>query len=334
MRITQKDLAKALNISSATVSRALQNSSEIGTATRRKVHRLAKERNYRPSQIARSLVMKKTHTVGIIIPFYSSVFYGELAEGIQRCLRMHGYLGIVLTANTPEQEKEVLHSLFSRNIDGLLCGSLESEQLSFLRNEQIPFIFYNRTGDEDVDYVEIDRLEGGSLLTRHLLAHGYSDIAFLCLFSDLDKKFIGFRQELRSNGIQINPEWIIHGPSYMETGYEGMQKLLSLKKKPRAVFAANDAAAIGAIHAIRKTGLRVPDDIAVVGFDNIKEGRFIDIPLTTVSQMDSSLPEQMVESLLDKIEKHDGSRVHIELHPKLVIRESCGHHLSLKEEKL
>jgi DNA-binding LacI/PurR family transcriptional regulator len=335
--MTQKEISKILGVSVATVSLALRDSPSIKNETRSRVKKLAAAMDYRPSEIARSLSLKKSWTVGLIISSFSLPYYSQLVEEIQQHLKKVNYLGIALTEGYRkgyiENRRYAVDTFIKKRVDGLICGKLDYQEFLSLKKANIfPLLFEEPNNGIDIDFVSVDRYKGAYMAVEHLIKLGRRKIAFLCLTNKQEGRFMGYKDALFYHHLPLKKEWVIEDYGLYETGYKGMEKLLSLKEKPDAVFAKNDAAAIGAIKAIQASGLNVPEDIAVVGFDNIEEGKYLNVPLTTVEQPKGKIAEKLVEIFLDRLsETENGDTTHkILITPRLVIRDSCGYTLKNK----
>lgn len=323
---TQKQIAELLSVSVSTVSLALRNSPKIKKATRERVVNLAQRLGYRPCEIARSLVAKQTRTVGVILPDIAHSFAAELAEAIQRHLRTKDYLGLILSPKGGVEQQDCIETILRRRTDGLIATRLSEEGLLAVKQAGVPTVLFNASSPElDMDIVRTDALQGATLMMEHLISLGYKRLAFLCLANKNEGRYIGFIEALNRHRLVVKPEWIIVGLGYHKTGYEGMQRLLALPERPEAVLAMNDLAAIGAMKAVKDKGLTVPDDIAVVGYDNVVESEYAG--LTTVDQPKDEIARSLTEVLLERIEKQDlqsNPRKHIVIPARLVLRESCG----------
>ena len=320
--ITQKEIARLLNLSTATVSLALSNCEKVKLETRRKVKELAERLNYTPCDIARSLVLQKTWSVGLIIPSFSITYYNEFAEAIQRKFKDKNYLTIILSADASEK-RETISILLKRKVDGLILPRIDIDELYWLQQGTIPCVFYEKMeGIDNIDCVYVDKFKGGYKATEHLIKSGYKKIGFLC--STGEDRTKGYIEALIDYGLKVNKEWIVSGFGFFEDGYRNAKEILKVREMPEALVCMNDISAIGAIRGFQEEGVKVPDDIAVVGFDNIKEGRYFTPSLTTVEQPVEEIADKVVEILVDRIEGRDRETRKVVIEPGLIIRESCG----------
>jgi len=320
--ITQREIARLLNLSTATVSLALSNSEKVNLETKKRVWEVAEMLNYTPSEIARSLVLQKTQSIGLIVPDFSVTYFNEFMEKIQNKLKEKNYLTITLSANISER-KEAIKVLLKRRVDGLILPFINIDELYWLQQNSIPFVLYDRIeGVDNVDYVYVNKFNGGYKATEHLIKTGYRKIGFLCARDEERTK--GYIEAIIDYGLKINKEWIIPGLGFFEGGYKGAKEILKKREKPEALVCLNDISAIGAIKAFYEEDIKVPDDIAIVGFDNIKEGRYFIPSLTTVEQPVEEIADEIVKILIEKIEKGSKEVQRKVIEPKLIIRESCG----------
>jgi len=327
--MTQKEIAEALDLSVPTVSLSLKDSPIIKKETRERVKNLARLTNYRPNLNARGLLSGRTMTIGIIFPSFQP-FHAELAEKLHFCLKKHGYVGIFFPAGNIEEYREAIEILLSRKVDGIISGAPhEEEEVLKLKEESTPVVFHEMQ-HVSVDCVNVDKYRGGYLATSHLINLGHKKIGFIGMPTErVEDRFAGYRDALKQHNLPLEKKWVIPGWGLREIGYEGMKTILALKDRPTAVFALTDMAAIGAMRSIFEAGLKVPEDFAVVGFDNLEESRYPDVALTTIDQPRKEAAEKLTELLLDRIKNgNKGASRQIIIEPKLVIRESCGYFLN------
>lgn len=322
MKTSITDLAKILDVSTATVSLALNDSPLVKKETKERVKTIASRLNYRPSEVARSLVMKQTKTVGIVSMDAFSPFYHQLDMQIQKELRGHGYLGIVFNSDNCES---AVNTFIERRVDGIIASYLPAEAIVAVKNEKIPLVLNNMKPDVPVDYVIVDKYKGGYMAAEHLIKLGYRDIGFVCAVNETDGRIIAYRAALRDHRIPVRQEWIGQGHGYYRNGYEVMKKMLALPERPRAVVCLSDVAALGAMRAAGEAGLKAPDDLAIVGFDNIEESEFGYVPLTTIDQPKQEIAQKAVELFLWRLNNPLGENYkEVVVEPKLIIRDSCG----------
>jgi len=330
MAVTLKDLAKALNLSISTVDAALYNRPDISVATRKRVRAMVQEMNYRPNLVARSLVTRKTHVLGVVVPDLSRSFFTEVTKGIDHVASMSGY-NILLcnTGEDPAREDEQVRTLVGKQVDGLILASAHPQGSTGLRDELancgIPCVLVDRFFP-DLPFVGGDDVQIGRLATEHLIQQGYRNIAHLRgpNVSTAIGRLEGYLKALSDHGLRPRNDCIVEASYHGESsGFKAMRKLLRVLPAADAVFAASDPIAIGALDAITEAGLRVPEDIGLVGVGNHRYGQYLRVSLTTVDQNRLEIGKQATLLLLELIEgKIDRSPRLTLLKPKLVPRES------------
>ncbi len=323
--MTQKEIARLLNVSVGTVSMALNDSPVVNPGTKAKVREFARMARYRPNLNARSLLFGRTFTIGVLVCDMLNPFYAGIIEEISLCLKKKNYLSIFVPARTEKESDDALEMLLNRKVDGvILISYLPLEKLVRLKEEGVPIAAYNR--NIPVDCVDGDKYGGGLQATEHLIKLGHTKIAFIGISDESETRFTGYKDALHRHGLTLEKNWLIKGTGSVETGYGGIRKILSQKNRPTAVFTFNDMVALGVMSASTNAGLSVPDDLAVVGFDNLRDTPYWQVPLTTVDQPKEKIARLLVETLLNRIENGKEERDLTEkiVATKLVIRESCG----------
>ena len=336
---TMKRIAGELGVSITTVSKVLNNRDDIGQATRARVLAKVAELGYQPNAVARSLTLRRTHTLGVVIPDLMHSFFVEVIAGFETVASARGY-GILLCSSSedPAKERQELEMLRQRQVDGILLGSASAagntDLLQQLTSLGVGLVMIDRDDHPDVscDRVVTDDEQVGRLATSHLLAQGRRAIAHITGTAVVHarRRATGYRAALRDAGIKIQPDWIVRGGFKEANGYQGMQKLLALPRASRvdAVFAANDPSAIGAMKAIWDAGLRVPDDIAVIGAGDIALGDMLRVPLSTVSWSREEQGKAAADLLLERIEGATrgvpAPPRRLVISPRLVVRRSSG----------
>jgi LacI family transcriptional regulator len=331
MAVTLKDLAKSLNLSVSTVNAALYNRADISSATRRRVQDLARAMNYHPNLVARSLKLKKTFVLGVVVPDLSRFFFAEITKGADAIASAHGY-NIVL-CNTEEdlaRERAQIATLISKRVDGLIVASAHPAESKgtpeHLTRSGIPLVLVDRFFP-GANFVGNDDDMIGYLATKHLIEQGYRRIAHLSVPTVLTgkRRIGGYLKALREFGIEMRPEYIREAQFYDEsTGYRAAKRLLQTPPYPDAFFAASDPIAVGALEALRKSGRRVPEDAGVIGVGHHYYDRYLRVPLSTVDQNCIEMGQRAASVLLDLIEKpRDRKKPRVILvDPKLIVRES------------
>jgi LacI family transcriptional regulator len=330
MAVTLKDIAESLDVSVVTVSKVLRNQGKISAATRERVLRRAKQLNYQMNWVARSLVTRRTFTIGLLLPEFTHPFFAEIARAAAQTLRPHGYH--VITSyfdEDPALELSEADALLARQVDGLIIASSQPlNQLDmFLRIKarDVPYILVDRPIQGlDACFVGADNVAIGKLATEHLIAQGCIRIGHLRgpAMVIASERLDGYRRALQKAGIRPNAQYVVDGGRDDVTGYMAMQELLQVRPLLDGIFCFNDPVAIGASKAIREAGLRVPEDIALVGAGNVHYSDQLAVPLTTIDQATNQVGIRAAELLLERIgQKRPRART-VLIPPTLVERES------------
>lgn len=335
-RVTIKEIAYELGLSQMSVSRALNNQPKVSEKTRKKVLKTAQKLGYTPNHIAKSLVLKKTYTLGIIIPEIANTFYSEVLRGVEEITSKLGY-EYMLTHSSEDVEKEIraIKTLERKRVDGMLFSIAQAatnyETYRSLLKKGYPVVFFDRIvgGSIDASSVSIDDENSAKNITEHLIKHGYKNIAHLYGSKRLSigrGRYKGFISALEESGLTIREELIVKSGFHVQGGYYAMQQILSLssKKLPRAVVAVNNLSAFGAIRAIKEHGLKIPEDIAIVGFWDDVTTELIDPPLTTVNQPAYEMGKCAAKLLLKQIDEGAKESESVILDTEIIIRRSCG----------
>lgn len=336
---TIRDIAARAGVAPMTVSRAINENGYVSSEARERILQAVKELDYHPNGLARSLKRRRTQVVGILLPDIGHPFSAELGKHLEETFLARGYTSFISTSQrSVEREQAALNAFFDHRVDGIVVATLETragnDALLRLVNRGVPTVVVGRTLHHDnVDQVNADHWKGGHEMVSHLVALGHRRIAFIGAtvpMSTSVARFQGYVDGLREHDCVLSPDWII-GPEDLESpafatqeeGYEGMRKLTGLSDRPTAVFARNDAVAMGALSAARDLGLSIPGDIAIAGFDNLPISAYTSPPLTTVNQPTAVLGHRAAEYVLDRIEGRAGSeRRDLRLDCEVVVRES------------
>lgn len=312
---TIKDIAKHLNISASTVSRALRDLPDVKPATMKAVKQLAKEWNYQPNLIAQGLVKKRSYNIGVIIPDFMIHFYAEALSGIYKVANESGYNVMVCqTDETYENELKSLRTLVSSRVDGLLVAiSKETDNFNHLNSlnlKKTPLVVFNRvSNDIAASKVVFDDLESGYKATQHLIDCGCKYIVHISgpmnLQLSIDRRD-GYKNALRKYKIEIDEELIVSCDFSLKGGKEAMEKILQTNKRFDGVFTVCDAAAYGAMTVLKNRGRKIPEDVSIIGFTNEPFAELIEPSLSTISQPSYEIGETATHLLLKHIEnKHE-----------------------------
>ena len=331
---TMKRIARDLGVSITTVSKVLNNREDIGHATRARVLARVAELGYQPNAVARSLTLRRTHTLGVVIPDLMHSFFVEIVAGLESVARGRGYGLLLCSSNEdPAKERAEIDMLRQRQVDGIVLASVNAsgntDLLQRLRAQNIGLVMIDRDDHPAVkcDRVVTDDVEVGRLATSHLLEQGRTAVGHIAgpAIAHARRRVEGYRLALKQRRVRARPEWLVRGGFMERDGYRAMKALLTLKPRVDAVFAANDPSAIGAMKAVWEAGLRVPEDIAIVGAGDIALGDLLRVPLTTVGWSRDEQGKRAAELLLARIspEPCDDFRS-VVIAPHLIVRRSSG----------
>jgi LacI family transcriptional regulator len=334
---TIKDIAKQLNISISTVSRAMRNAPDVNADTRKAVMALSEELSYQPNKLALSLKQKQTHNIGVIVPNLDYVL-ATMVKGIDEVALEAGYTVMVCQSNE-SFGREIVNTrrLLDSLVDGFII-SVSSETKVFdhfkkIREKQMPMVVFDRvTPDLVAPSVRIDNMDGGFQATEHLIEQGYKRIAILAGPKNLgisNSRLEGYINALKKYKIKPDPDLIIHCDFNQDYAFVATQELLSMKKRPDAIFTISDRMAIGAMLAIKEKGLSMPQDIGLVGFNNEPVTRLVTPAISSVDQPAFELGKIAAKLFIETVHNNeDMSHVEEVLKPKLYIRESSQRILS------
>lgn len=328
---TIKDIAKTLKISTSTVSRALRNAHDVNTKTRTAVLALSEELSYQPSRLALSLQQKQTHTIGVIVPNLDYVM-ATMVRGIDEVALEAGYTVMVCQSNESFGREMVnTRRLLDSLVDGFIV-SVSSETKVFdhfkkIQQKGMPMVVFDRVSSDLVaPKVKLDNAEGGCLATEHLIEQGYKRIAVLAGPKNLtisNDRLEGYLKTLKKHKLKPNEEWIIHCNFNQQDAYETTVDLLKRKQRPDAIFTISDRMAIGAMLAIKERGLKMPNDIGLVGFNNEPVTNLVTPSITSVEQPAFDLGKAAAKLFIEQMH-HDEDLTGTEkiLKPRLIVRES------------
>jgi LacI family transcriptional regulator len=338
-KLTIRDIARMAGVSHTTVSRVLNDDPRVAQETRKRIVRVVEEVGFKPDPRARSFVLRKSRLIGLEVVDIGTPFCAELARGIEDQAHQEGYNVIFCsTDEKPERLENFVNLMTGVGTDGLIFTSsrLHEPLVERLVDDKFPLVLINRKmKGEAFNYVVLDNFQGAYDITEHLIHIGYRGLAIIdgpLTVSTGSERLKGFQAALKDHGISLGQDFILHGPWSRMTGYTSAKRLLETKKRPEAIFGASDNIALGVIDAVEEMGLRIPDDIALVGFDDTDFASISRINLTTISQRKYEMGQLGVQILIDQIEGKTDNCIHkIVLEPRLIIRESCGARLRNKE---
>ena len=329
MPTTLEDIARALNVSKMTVSRAINNHPEINQDTRARILEVAQKMNYRPNQFARALTTSRSFLIGIVVPDLMHSYFSEICRGVESKARPSGYQNLICsTDEEPRKEMDEIEALLSRTDGLIVASSLASQEAKFYREllrDNARIVLIDRLLEGlNCSNVVTDDIEVGMLATNHLIKLGHREIGHLrgTNVSTSIKRFEGYSRALSEAGLKLSS---IRDCGYTESdGYQAMKVWIADGELPTAIFAANDPAAIGAMSALYDAGIKVPDDVAIVGAGRIHYGDMLRVPLTTVSWSTTEMGQVAADLILEAIDSEKNQYRQVIVKPELVIRASCG----------
>jgi LacI family transcriptional regulator len=328
---TIKDVAREAGVSIATVSRVFNDSAVVSEATRQAVRAVAERLNYWPNGAARSLITSRTQAIGVLLPDLFGEFYSEILRGMDCTARLRGLHLLVSSSHADAQELVAALQSTRGRIDGLIVMAPDIDASAAIRATAaaLPLVLIDAfAGIEGCDSVAIANQAGAYSVVRHLVRLGHRRVATItgpARNADARQRLEGYRAALKEAGVDVSRELEIPGNFTEPSGFEAVARLLTLHPRPTAVFAANDYMAIGVMGALSDAGLRVPEDIAVAGFDDIAMACYLNPALTTVHVDAYRLGERAVEKLVERLHPRRGHAAQHEVLPTtLVVRSSCG----------
>lgn len=308
--ITIHDIAKMLNISASTVSRALKDNPIISEATRKRIKQTADEMGYRPNVMAANFRTKRTNTIGVIVPLINRHFFSSVISGIEEVAYDQGFAVTISQSNDNlVKERKIAQTLFANRVDGVILSiGMETKKIDHLQmfsNRNIPMVFFDRIVDEiDTHKIVVNDFEGGYKATSHLIEQGALKIAHiggplnLKIYANRQK---GYCKALADAGLEIDDNLIINGSLRRNDGYKATQKLIQSKKQPDAIFCANDTTALSAIIYLKENGIKVPENIAIVGFSNEPFSEVVTPSISTIKQPGFIIGKMAAELIIKQI---------------------------------
>ena len=339
-KITIKDIARHLKVSATTVSNALNNKPGVGKVAKKKILKLAKDMGYQPNYFAKGLVSRQSYAIGLIITNIADPFYPELALGVQEYASSSGYSTMLFNTNhSSENEKRIIEMIGSKGVDGVIVSTARQDDpnIALLDDFQIPYVLVNRLilnprNASRIDSVSLDNYGGSFKAATHLCRLGHKKIAVIA--GDMGSSTAimrtqGARDAFAEFNITIPPEWFMVCGYKKENAYRAARDILKRSKKPTAFLAQDDNMALGVREAAYESGFKIPQDLALVGFNDINISSLTGIELTTVGQNQYTMGLTCAEMLINKLKHLDrpGVSNKIVLETKLIVRKSCGYHL-------
>jgi DNA-binding LacI/PurR family transcriptional regulator len=330
---TIADIAKEAGVAKSTVSRALNGSSRISEPTRKRVATAALRMKYEPNYLARNLSKRKTLTIGVILEDIMNPFYTEVAKGIETVLKDHGYTMLLTSSGyVPEAERELTRTLLRNKVDGVLITpvSVDSEAIGLMESRQAPFFIMNdKSENRNLNWIDSDNIAGGIMAAEYLLNLGHK--RFMILRSTRLRgsrdRFEGFRHALEARRIRLDDQVVLGDATSRQDGSRLVSEFVHVngaKELPSAIIAVNDTVALGAMESLFEHGIRVPDDVSIIGYDDIYIASFIRVPLTTVHQAKFRMGQIAATGLLHMLDGRQEPRgQQFLIKPRMVVRESC-----------
>lgn len=331
-RATIHDIARTLNITASTVSRALNNNPRISDATKKAVQKVAKQLNYQPNSIAAALRQGKSHIIGVIVPTADRSFFSSVVRGIEEVANKLNYKVIICQSyDVYEKEVQTVEMLAHTQVDGIIASiGKNTEKFEHFRQAQergIPVILFDRTTEElDVSQVMIDDYLGAYKIVQHLIQQGCRRIAHFTSpkkISIYRERLRGYKDALRDHHIPFDEALVVESNMQLEGGRQSMETLLNLEEKPDAIFSASDYGAMGAMQVLKENGIKIPEEVALAGFSNEPFTSFTDPPLTTVDQLSITMGKFTAEVFFEQLksENQEIKRKTV-LPPQIIIRGS------------
>jgi len=334
-KITLQDIARSLNITAATVSRALNNHPAIKEATKKMVKDAAVKLNYQPNKIASSLRLGKSNIIGVIIPSAEINFFGSVIHGIEKVANENNYNVLIYQSNELyEYEKKGVQAFLQSQVDGVLASiskeSMNLDHYSEIKKRGVPLVLFDRASDElGVSSVVVDDYAGAFAATKHLIEQGCERIAHIGgqqHVNIFNQRLKGYIDALNVHHIAVNDDLIVYGKVSIESGRECMNRLLNVSSaRPDGVFAVEDFTALGAMQAIKAAGIIMPDEIAIVGFANEAFGEYITPSLSSVNQQTVTMGEEAAKLFFELMrhgDPYEGKPRKKVLRPELICRQS------------
>ncbi len=311
------DIAEALDVSAATVSRALNDHDDISQATKKRVRKMADKMGYQPNRIAAGLRQMKSNTIGIVVPMFTAIFHSSMITVIQNRLYEYGYHVLLCQSNDSYKlEKELVNTLYSYRVDALVAAiTLFTEDYDHFQSfvdRDIPVVFYDRvpTADFPAHYVISDDYRGGYLAGQHLVDVGVQNPAFICglLSSNLyQNRDAGFRKALSQAGIPLHEDHVYYQELTHENALETCRELFDSPNCPDGIFTANDTSAIAVLKYAKERGIDVPADLKLIGYSNDPRSAIVDPAITTIDQNIPRMADKVVDKILTLLGVVEGS---------------------------
>jgi DNA-binding LacI/PurR family transcriptional regulator len=331
MKARIRDIAVRAGVSVSTVSRALNSKDDISRETRQRVLRVVEELHYTPSSVARGLILGRTKTLGVIVADNATPVNAEILKGVEEAARELGFgMLLCISANSDEGEMRCLDAFLANRVDGVVLFPVQTTQEAVKRlwRAGVPFTLVSRHyPDLETNYVVLDNNQAGYLATAHLIDLGHRAIGLIAGppgWSPIQGRLAGYRRALLEHGLLYDEQLVVHGPLTVSGGYDAALQLLDVPHAPSAIFAMTDLAAAGVLKAARRVGLKVPEQLALVGGDNIELSELLEVPLTTFECFPRRMGAEAARLIISQLDGKTQHPTHIVLPPTLIERVSSG----------
>ncbi len=329
--VSLKDLALEIGVSISTVSRALNNHPDISPEVTRKIQKLAAEMNYTPNPLAMGLLKQATRMIGVIVPDLVTHFYSSIISGIEHVAEEKGYYILIASSNESlQKEIKAVENFLKTRVEGLIvCLSQETknyEHFDRLIRNQIPLVFFDRVcRTDEVPSVVVDNVDAAQKITKHFYKNGFRRIAYIAGPDHLNisqERTSGYLSGLKSCGLEFHPELLVKCNMSSKDAIKATGRLLDLPEKPDAIFGINDTVAFAAMKEIKSRGLRIPQDVALVGFTDEFHSTVVDPALTSITHPTFEIGQEAARLFFQRIENPDAKPSQLTLNTKLVVRKS------------
>jgi LacI family transcriptional regulator len=331
--VTLSDIAKRLNVSTVTVSKALRNHPDISPETTNLVKQTAEQLGYIPNIMARNLSARKSNTIGLVVPKIAHFFFGSIIEHVYQIAFSRNY-DIILTVSqeNAEIEKRQIQTLLSMKVDGIIVSITQEtknyEIFELVKNRNVPIVFIDRIPEmENIHSVVVNDRGGAFKAIEHAIKLGYRKIGHFAGYTDINigrERFMGYQEAMNKYGVEINPEWVIEGGFGEEYGYKSFMELYLKNNLPKLIFTVTYPVALGVYMAANEVGYRIPDDVDVICFGNARIQKFLSPPLSCVDQPTNLIAENAMNLIFDLIDKKtDESSKKITVESELILRGTC-----------
>ena len=331
MGITIKDIAKKANVSYSTVSRALAGHNQISNETKNRILKISEELGYSPNTLAQGLVTKQTFNLGLIVSDITNPFFPEVIQGIEESANDLGYRIYLCNTNwSVEKENIYLNRLFTSSVDGIIIFPA-SDDVSHIINSKIkiPIVFANhKLKDDACSYVAFNDYEAAKTAVEYLIKLGHKNIAYVggleTNVSNMER-IRGYQEVMKNHSIELHPNYIVNGEFKQSSGYQLTKDLLIKNAYPTAIVAGDDVMALGVIQAVEEFGLNVPNDISVIGFDDISYAALDKIQLTTINMPKYEMGKASIQLLMERIHEQSKCKTKFKiLETELILRKTCN----------